>query len=168
MNQLMHFKPSNWSAQKMLNHWQLNHPNQLFIFNQLCLSLPEVTDHLKCFADFVSDSIRIHDVSLFELSLTQAISHLEQLNREKHQVEDFFEGLTFVAANALYGVAIEDPAKYDWMVSDGVYFTDWLAKNPQRLQYLKHNQLKIRRRLSDKQSVRRTQQMLKDKMLLAN
>ncbi len=108
MNQLMHFKPSHWSAQKMLNHWQLNHPNQLFVFNQLCLSLPEVTDHLKCFADFLSDSIRIHDVSLFELSLTQAISRLEPPSQGIYKVEDFFESLTFVAANALYGVAIGD------------------------------------------------------------
>ncbi len=168
MNQLMHFKPSHRSAQKMLNHWQLNHPNQLFIFNQLCFSLPEVTDQLKCFADFLSDSIRIHDVSLFELSLTQAISRLETLSQGKHRVEDFFESLTFVAANALYSVAIGDPDEYYWKVSDGVYFTDWLVKNPKRLHYLKHNQLKIRRCLSDKQSVRRVQQMLKDKMLLAS
>ncbi len=168
MNQLMHFKPSYWSAQKMLNQWQLNHPDQLYVFNQLCFSLPEVTDHVKCFADFVSDSIRIYDVSLFELCLTQAISHLQKSEHGKYCAEDFFESLTFVAANALYGVAIVEPDGYDWKVSDGVYFVGWLAKNPQRLHYLKRNQLKVRRCLSDKQSVRRVQQMLKDKMLLAS
>ncbi|MBM7070592.1 hypothetical protein JQC92_00845 [Shewanella sp. 202IG2-18] len=168
MTQLIQLKPSTRSVYEMINGWLATHPSFSPTFTQFLIKSPEAEIHLKTFAYYLSDTIRIFDVPLFEVCLTQAIKRYECSDGqgEEGEFDGFFEVLTYIAADLLHNIKIEDHQGCEWRVIDGIYFTDWFVLNSSRIKQLESKQIIIEPFYSEKQTVRRAQQILKNKICL--
>ncbi|MCL1078705.1 hypothetical protein D5R81_12510 [Parashewanella spongiae] len=166
MTKIIQLKVSTISVDETLDCWRVKHLSLSPKLTQFLSSFPEAAIHLKAFAYYLSGSIRIFDESLFSICLTQAIKSYKDLNEQENEFESFFEILTYIAADLLHSIKIEDQQGYEWRISDGIYFTDWFVANPLRLRQQELGQISIKLFHSEKQTVRRAQQMLKNKMWL--
>ena len=168
MTQIIQLKLSTNSVDEMLDCWRVTYSKLSPKLTQFLSNFPDTEIHLKAFAYYLSDCIRIFDESLFNICLTQAIKSYKCSDDQDERGESFFETLTYVAADLLHNIKIEDLQGAEWRISDGVYFTDWFSLNPSRVKQQELGKICIEPFYSEKQTVRRAQQMLKNKMWLVD
>ena len=166
MTQIIQLRTSTGTVDEMLAFWRITHPSLSPALALFLTNFPEAEVNLKVFAYYISDAIRIFDEPLFGICLTQAIKSYKCSSRQDDELEydKFFEVLTYIAADLLHNIKIEDQQGAEWRISDGIYFIDWFSLNPSRLKQQELGQVNIKPFYSDKQTVRRAQQMLKNKM----
>ncbi|WP_133408303.1 hypothetical protein [Parashewanella tropica] len=169
MTQIIQLVPSTCSVDEMLEQWRTTYPNLSSTLTLFLIEFPEAKIPLKLFAYYLSDALRVFDESLFGICLAQAIKSDEgsELQGDECVCDRFFEALTYIAADLLHNIKIEDQQGSEWRIADGIYFTDWFVLNPTRLKQQELKQLSIEPLYSEKQTVRRAQQVLKSKMYLA-
>ena len=169
MTQIIQLQTSTSTADEMLAFWRITHPSLSPTLAIFLTNFPEAEVNLKVFAYYISDAIRIFGEPLFGICLTQAIKRYKCSSRQGDELEydKFFEVLTYIAADLLHNIKIEDHHGTEWRISDGIYFTDWFSLNTSRLKQHEQEQISIEPLYSEKQTVRRAQQMLKSKICLA-
>ena len=164
MTKIIQLIPAATSVDKILDGWRAKHSNLSPKLAQLFSNFSDAEVHLKIFAYYLSDCIRIFDEPIFCICLTQAIKSYQNSDEQKDELDRFYETLTYIASDLLYNIKIEDLYGAEWRIIDGIYFTDWFLLNPSRLKQQELGQVNIKPFYSDKQTVRRAQQMLKNKM----
>ena len=169
MTQIIQLRTSTSTVDEMLAFWRITNPRLSPTLALFLTNFPEAEVNLKVFAYYISEAIRIFDEPLFGICLTQAIKSYKCSSRQGNELEydKFFEVLTYIAADLLHNIKIEDQQGAEWRISDGIYFTDWFSLNTSRLKQHEQEQISIEPLYSEKQTVRRTQQVLKSKMCLA-
>ncbi|RLV59474.1 hypothetical protein D5018_11855 [Parashewanella curva] len=168
MTQIIQLALSTSSVDEILEQWRITYPNLSPKLTLFLIEYPEAEIPLKLFAYYLSDAIRVFDEPLFGICLAQAIKSCERSEQQDDELvyDRFFEALTYIAADLLHNIKIEDLQGSEWRIADGNYFTDWFVLNPIRLKQHELRQICIKPLYSEKQTVRRAQQMLNNKMCL--
>ncbi|RLV58063.1 hypothetical protein D5018_19275 [Parashewanella curva] len=170
MTQIIQLALSTSSVDEMLEQWRTTCPNLSPTLTLFLIEYPEAEIPLELFAYYLSDALGVFDEPLFGICLAQAIKNYEHsdLQGDELDYDRFFEALTYIAADLLHNIKIEDQQGAEWRVVDGIHITDWFVLNPTRLKQLEIQKIKIEPLFSERQTVRRVQQMLKNKMCLAD